>query len=149
MQDIAMDLPILVDIPGTKHSVKIRGIKPYTTECISKLWIERDLSRDDVAKSIKEDPYFNHKITALFVLNGFWKIKLFYWLLWRWYSYIKEYSQEQLLPVIMEAKKKIPLYQYWMNMVLTLDMRDDWMTMTKKEAEQYQAELISAEKQRS
>lgn len=149
MQDIALDTPILVDIPGTKKSVRLKGMKPYTIERMSKLWIERDLSREDTVKAIKDDPYFNHKLAALFVLNGFWQIKLFYGFLWRWYSYIREYSQEQLMPIIMEAKKKIPLYQYWMNMALTLDMRDDWMMMTKREAESYQAELISAEKRHS
>ena len=52
-------------------------------------------------------------------------------------------------PIILEGKKKLPLMAHWKNMAFSVDMRTDWMKMTKKEAEQYQAELLSASKQAS
>ena len=150
MADISVNIPEKVNIPGTGRYVRIKGLKPYTIERLTRLWQERDLTRNrDVSERISSDPYFNHRVAAIFVLNGFWSLKLFYGLLWRWYAFLRQYTQEQLWPIISAGKKKIPLYSYWMNMVLTLDMRNDWMTMTEKEAESYQAELILAEKRRS
>lgn len=150
MADIATDIPEVIAIPRTRRKVRIRGMKPYTIEKMTALWEHRDLSREiDAAERIKEDPYFNHKMAAVFVLNGYWALKFFYGFLWRWYAFVRQYTQDQLMPIIMEGKKKIPVYAFWMNMVLTLDMRNDWMTMMEKEAELYQAELISAAKQHS
>ena len=50
-------------------------------------------------------------------------------------------------PIIIEAKKKIPLIAHWTNMAYSADMRTDWIKMTKDEAEQYQAGLLLAAKQ--
>lgn len=144
---IMQDAPTTVGVPGTKKKYKIRGVKPYTIERLTALWIERDMSRPenstDTLKSLCCDPYFNHKQAALFVLNGFFKIKFLWALLWRWWAYVKGYEEHQLTDIIAEGKKKIPLNGYWMNLLFTLDMRNDWMQMTKKEAEQYRAELLS------
>lgn len=49
-------------------------------------------------------------------------------------------------PIIVEGKKKLPLTAHWRNMASSVDMRMDWMKMTKKEAEQYRAELLSVAK---
>lgn len=150
---IMQDTPAIVEIAGTNKRYKIRGIKPYTIECLTALWIERDLSRPEGAadnlKSLCQDPYFNHKQAALMVLNSFFKIKLFWCFLWRWWAYVKGYEEHQLTDIISEGKKKIPLSAYWMNLLFTLDMRNDWMQMTKKEAEQYRAEHLSAPAQPS
>lgn len=137
----------IVFIPDTKRRVKIKWVGPYLLERLTGLWCERDLTRPqnsgETLKSLCKDSYFNHKQAALFVLNSFFRIKLFYPILWRWYAYIRNYKEHQLTPIIETGKKKIPLLPYWTNIVLTMDMRVDWMTMTQKEAEQYQAELIS------
>ena len=142
------NLPDIVSIPDTNRKVKIRALHPYTHEMLTKIWVTRDLSRPgngtETVSELLKDPYFNHKIAALFVLNGFFRIKLFYGLLWRWYAYIRGYREYQLTDIIKTAKKKIPLIAYYRNIMLTMDMRTDWMTMTNKEAEQYRAELISA-----
>lgn len=138
----------IVNIPDTNRRVKIYALHPYTLERLTKLWNERDISRpsntETTMKELSKDFYFNHKLAALFVLNGFFKINLFFSFLWRWYAYIRGYKEYQLTEIINTAKKKLPLIEYYRNIILTLDMREDWMTMTEKEAEQYQAELISA-----
>jgi hypothetical protein len=54
-----------------------------------------------------------------------------------------------MLPIIMEGKKKLPLTAHWMIMAYSADMRTDMVKMTKAEAEQYRAELLSATKQLS
>ena len=52
-------------------------------------------------------------------------------------------------PIILEGKKKVQLTAHWTNMAYSVDMRSDWIKMTKEEAEQYRAELLSVAKQLS
>lgn len=142
----------MVSIPGTKKKVKVSGVKPYTMEALTALWIERDLASvkvkdgSDVLKDMAKEPYFAVKEACLFVLNSYWKIRLVYPLMWRIWAYLKGYTDEQMLPIIAEGKKKLQLSAHWSIMASSLDMRTDMMMMTKKEAEQYRAELLSAEK---
>ena len=142
-----------VQIPGTKRIVKLRGLKPYTIERLTELWIERDAvlpeSSSDTLKSVCIEPYFSIKEAVLFTLNSFWKIKLLYALKWRIWAYLRGYTEEQMLPILKAGKKKLPLTAHWMNMAFCVDMREDWMKMTTKEAEQYRAELLSAAKELS
>lgn len=149
----AFDIPDAVRIPGTRRVVRVRGVKPYTLERLTRLWLERDAAvPDDSADTLRSacaEPYFSVKQAALFVLNGFWRINLLFPLLWRWWAYVRGYTEEQMTPVIAAGKKKLPLMGHWTNMVLSVDMRTDWMTLTRKEAEQYQAERLSAARPRS
>lgn len=154
LDNIVNDVPTVVVIPGTKKKVKIRGVKPYTLERITKLWLERDSMTipDDSASTLKSmcaEPYFAIKEALYFVLNSWWKIKLWHGFLTFWWSKVKGYTEEQMLPIIMEGKKKLPLTAHWMIMAYSADMRTDMVKMTKAEAEQYRAELLSATKQLS
>ena len=154
LNEIMFDLPDVVYIPGTRRKVEVSGLHPYTLERLTQLWVERDARRypEDSAETLKSmciEPYFAIKEACLFVLNGFWKIKLLYPLMWRIWAYIREYTEEQVQPIIEAAKKKVPLTSHWMNMAYSVDMRVDWKKMTEKEAEQYRQELISAAKQLS
>ncbi|MEZ3418345.1 MAG: hypothetical protein K1V99_03110 [Bacteroidales bacterium] len=148
------DLPTKVMIPGTNKTVKLRGIKPYTIERLTLLWLKReDLSAGiDSASTMKSlciEPYFSVKEALLFVLNDYWKINLFLRPMTWWWGKVKGYTEEQMSPIILEGKKKLPLMAHWTNMACSADMRTDWMKMTKKEAEQYRAELLSVANQLS
>jgi len=150
--DIVEDIPTTVAIPGTKKTVKVRGIKPYTIECLTKLWLEREntiVPEDsaDTLKSLCIEPYFAIKEAVLLTLNSWWKIHLLYGLKWRIWAKIKGYTEAQMSPIIQEGKKKLPLMAHWTNMAFSVDMRNDWMKMTTKEAEQYRAELLSVASQ--
>ena len=83
------------------------------------------------------------------VLNGWCKINLFHKFLTFWWGKVKGYTDEQMLPIILEGKKKLPLTAHWMIMAYSSDMRMDAVKMTKTEAEQFRAELISVAKQLS
>lgn len=150
---ILFDTPTVVGIPGTRRHVKLRGLKPYTLERLTRLWAEREAavpeSSSDTLKSMCREPYFSIKQAVLYTLNSFWGISLFYWAKWRIWAYFRGYTEEQMLPIIAEAKKKVPLTAHWTNMVLSVDMRTDWMNLTKEEAEQFQAERLSAGKRHS
>lgn len=145
--------PAVVQIPGTKRKVKVRNIHPYTLERLTKVWLERDASMPtdsgETLKSMAIDPYFAVKEAVLLVMNSWWRIILFYPLKWRIWAYLREYTDDQMLPIIEEGKKKLPLMPHWIVMAFSTDMRTDWMRLTTMEAEQYRAELLSAVKQHS
>ena len=151
--DIVSDSVSLVPIPGTRKKVKVRWIKPYTMERLTSLWIERDLASaevkqgSDVLKDLAKEPYFAFKEAALMVLNNDLKIRFLYPFYWRWLA--RKYDETQVVGIIAEGKKKLPLMAHFETMVYSMDMRTDMMKMTTKEAEQYRQELLSAVKQPS
>lgn len=154
LQKIMRDLPETVEIPGTRRSVRVRCIKPYTIERLTQLWVERDAAQvpDNTAGTLESmciEPYFSIKQACLFVLNGYFKIMFLYPLMWRIWAYVRGYTEPQMMPIIQAGKKKIPLTEHWTNMAYSVDMRMDWKKMTEKEAEQYRAELISVANQLS
>lgn len=109
----ALDIPTAVAIPGTKRKVKISGIKPYTLERLTLLWQERDANipdnSSDTLKSMCIDPYFAVKQAVLFVLNSYWKIRLLYPIMWRIWGKWRGYTDAQMMPIIIEGKKKFRL----------------------------------------
>lgn len=154
LNEITADKPSIVPIPGTNKEVKVYGVKPYTLEKITELWIERDINAapEDGASTLKSmcsEPYFAVREALYFVLNSWWKINLFHKFLTFWWGKVKGYTDEQMMPIILEGKKKLPLTAHWMIMAYSADMRTDMMKMTKKEAEQFRAELLSVANQLS
>ena len=151
--DIVENSVSVVPIKGTRRKVRIRWMKPYTIERITKVWIERDLASasinkgSDVLKDLAKEPYFAFKEAALMILNHDIKIRLFYGLYWRWLAF--RYNETQMVDIIDEGKKKLPLMAHYGILVYSLDMRTDAMKMTTKEAEQYRQELLSAVRQPS
>ena len=145
---IVNDLPTIVRIPRTDRKVRIKWIKPYTLERLTRLWLERGRMQkaedsSETLKSMCEEPYFAIKEAVIFTLNDAFKLKFLYPVKWRIWAYLHEYTEDQMQPIIAEGKKKLPLTAHWLNMASSVDMRTDWMRMTKKEAEQYRAELLS------
>ena len=144
--DIVENSATIVPIRGTKKTVKLRWIKPYTMERITKVWIEREMASASVnngAETLKDlckEPYFAFKEAALMILNNDLKIRLFYGIYWRWLAFL--YDETQVSPIIEAGKKKVPVMAHYEIMVFSQDMRLDMMRMTKKEAEQYRAELL-------
>lgn len=91
-----------------------------------------------------DDSKVSSKCAALIVLNGMFRITFFYWLLWRWFYYVKQYYDYELQPLINEGKKKVPVEAYYINTMLLIGMKDTVMAMTRKEAEHFRQELSSA-----
>ena len=146
-------IPSKVRIPGTKRDITLREMHPGTIEFITKIWIERDLASvkvengSDVLKDLAKEPYFAFKEAAAYYLNHDIKLRLFWPFLWRWWAF--RYTESQMLPIIVEGKKKLPYSAHFEVIAYSTDTRTDWMTMTKKEAEQYQAEQALALKRLS
>lgn len=111
-----------VEAGGRKY--RISWLKKGTTRKLTKIMLKK--GNDD-------------KITcqgaALIILNDILKIALFYPVLWRWFYYVKQYGDEELMPIIVAGKKKIPVDQYLAATIFLTVMKDTIMTMTKAEAE--------------
>lgn len=150
--DINDDRKSTVAIDGRKP-VKIGWIKPYSNEKITRamfLYAEeaKGLEEDvDALRSMSERSSTLHKIAAYALLNNFFKINLFYWIKWRWMYYVQEWTFDQLLPIIQEAKKKVPSGEYVWGITLAATMMETTMMMTSKEAERYRQELLQVEEQ--
>ena len=146
-------IPSVVRIPGTRRDIIIREMHPGTIEFITKIWIERDLAsvkiKDGagILKDLAKEPYFAFKEAAAYYLNHDIKLRLIWPFLWRWWAF--RYTESQMLPIIKEGKKKLPLTAHYETMAYSMDTRTDWMTMTEKEAEEYRAEQALALKRLS
>ena len=75
------------------------------------------------------------KCAAIIVLNGYWSIKLWYWLVWRWFYYVKQYTEEEYSPLMMMCKKKLGAENYFLLTTLMIGIKDTMMAMTRKETE--------------
>lgn len=79
------------------------------------------------------------KLAVVIMLNHYWKIKFLYGILWRWFYYIKDVDQVEVLRVIDAGKKKVPQGAYYLVTILQTAMMDVMMTMTNQEAKASQA----------
>lgn len=124
LNDVMEDSVDEVSIKGTNKKYKIGWLKKGTMRKITSVALEDN--KDDMLSA---------KTSALIVLNNYWKIKFFYPILWRWFFYVKEYTDEQLSEILSVGKKKVPYIAFLTNTILVTGMKDTIMTMTKKEAE--------------
>ena len=86
------------------------------------------------------------KAAALIVLNGFWKAHLFYWFLWRWFYYVKQYNAAELAPLFQMAQKKTAQEErtvYLSDMMLLTALSTTRKQMTMEEAKHIQAALLT------
>lgn len=159
LDDIMGDRVEVVKIPRSRKKVRLGFVKPYTLERVTRLLLEKEgleenakgESADALMRSAAKEPYFNAKLAALYVLNGLWKIRLFWPFLWRWWAYVRQWDEEQIGAVLQAAQKKTLNLsaRLWMNTRLAAAMRTDVMTMTKGEAGQYLQGQASGVKQPS
>ena len=150
---IDQNLKTKVKIPRSKKTYNIGWLKPYTTNRVSAIFLKNEIPEDikkgDLIQFMTTKSKLISKMASLIVLNDFWKIKFWYPFLWRWMFYFKQYEYEQLQPIILEGKKKMPVQGFYISMALASGMMDTTRTMMKEEAEQYLRELSSAADQRS
>lgn len=104
-------------------------------------WITNGTQRkfSDITLTEKNVHKANCKVAAVILLNNIWKIRLFYWLLWRWYYYVKDINVTEVLRLVDAAKKKVPHDAYLLVTMYSTEMTDVMMTMTKKEVSRSRA----------
>ena len=120
LQSVELDLPDYATVRNKKF--KIRWMLNFTRSMITKTILQE--GNDDKQSCM---------CAALMVLNGFWSIKLLYWLKWRWFYYVKQYNETELTELLDLGKKKVPLDQYYTNTILLTALKDTSMMMKKTE----------------
>ncbi len=73
------------------------------------------------------------KCLAAARLNGYFSIKLLWWILWRWYYFIRKYTDSELTEAIALIKKKVAPGSYLLNTTLLIGMRETMMQMNREE----------------
>lgn len=83
------------------------------------------------------------KCVAAARLNGYFKIKLFWWILWRWYAYIRAYTDIELSAALKLIKKKVDVASvvYCVSTTLMIGMKETIMKMNRAEAKATLQEL--------
>ena len=143
----------VVSILGTKKKYRIRWLKNGQIDRLSRLLIRKgetdneDGTKDSPLDAIIEDSKLACKAAAIYILDGYWKLKFRYWYLWRWFYYIRQYDNEQLQGILDEGKKKVPLVQFLMTTTSLTGARVTLMNMRTEEAERTLQELASAQRQ--
>lgn len=71
-------------------------------------WLHKGTTRKFTHIELKEKNEWKKRIKqcAVVQLNNVWKIRFFYWLLWRYYYYIIDLDVWEVLGVLNIAKKK-------------------------------------------
>lgn len=73
------------------------------------------------------------KCVAAARLNGYFSILLFWWILWRWYYFVRRYTDSELSDAIALIKKKVAPGSYYFNTTLLIGMRETMMQMNREE----------------
>ena len=104
-------------------------------------WLHKGTTRKFTHIELKEKNEWKKRVKqcAVVQLNNVWKIRFFYWFLWRYYYYIIDLDVWEVLGVLNVAKKKIQSTAFQLTTILATAMTDAMMTMTKAEAERTRA----------
>ena len=110
-------------------------------------WLHKGTTRKFTHIELKEKNEWKKRVKqcAVVQLNNVWKIRFFYWFLWRYYYYIIDLDVWEVLAVLNVEKKKIQSAAFQLTTILATAMTDTMMTMTKVEVERIQAEQVGAE----
>ena len=66
-------------------------------------------------------------------LNGYFAIKLLWWMLWRWYYLVRRYTDSELVEAVALIKKKVAPGSYLLVTTLLIGMRETMMQMNRAE----------------
>lgn len=142
MMAIMTDKSTIVEIPRTKHKVSLGFIRDCTIDKVTELLLEREEqeeraeSADELMCSAAKHPYLNLKIAVCYVLNDYWKLRLFFPIVWRWWAYVWRLDESQVGEILAAGKKKVSekLTWYSMNTALLRDTRADLKTVIQNQS---------------
>lgn len=143
----------VVSVLGTKKKYRIRWLKNGQINRLSRLLIRKgktddeDGRKDSALDAIMDDSKLACKAAAIYILDGYWKLKFRYWYLWRWFYYIRQYDNVQLQEILDEGKKKVPLIPFLVTTTSLTAARATLMNMRTAEAERTLQELALEQQQ--
>lgn len=140
MMSIMNDIPTVITIPGTKHKVKLKFLRDCTVDKVTRLLLEREEAEeraegaDELMRSAAKHPYLNLKIAVCYVLNDYWKLRLWFPIVWRWWAYVWRLNEAQVAAVLDCVKKKTSDFLLWysMNTQSARAIRADLKTMAAR-----------------
>lgn len=99
-------------------------------------WIHNAAKRKvtHILESEKDEAKVVAKCAAALVLDRRPLIWLLFWFVWRWFYYVEEFTEEEMLPFIMLCKKKVDATTYFVCMACLNDMRDNLKKMNRTDA---------------
>lgn len=132
-----------------KKKYRLRWAKNGQISKLSKLLLsessdEKTSSLEETLKEINRSSKLACKASAIYILDGYWRLKFRYWYLWRWFYYIRQYDDEDLKEVLEIGKKKVPLQQFCLTIMSLTEAKDTLMMMRTREAERILRELSTA-----
>lgn len=139
----------LVHIRGKEY--KIRWLKKGQIAKLGRVLTGKKATDNENGKTLSDvdkvisDGQKACKAAAIYLLDGYWKLKLCYWFLWRWFYYVKQYDDIELREVLEEGKKKVPLQQFLLTTMSLTGAGDTLMMMRTEEAERILRELGTAQ----
>ena len=149
LMDINDDAVSTITLPHSGKKVKIGYLKPYCTERVTRKLLKSDnltIKKEiDAVNLLRKKSKLSSQIVALILLNNFFKIKFFYPLYWRWLYYVKEYTYDEMFPIVLLAKKKTGLDQFGLLISVAATIMETQMMLTTKQAKQFRQELLSAQ----
>lgn len=143
-----MEFQQLLDslIEAEPEEVEFRGKKKKIG------WLRRHTQRKFTHIMMKEQDLekCNVKLCACILSNDVfaWFKPLVYAVRWRWYWYVTDLDDTDVMKVILAAKKKIQLYQSQIITISSTEMKDLMMAMTRREAQAIQAGQAGAQPSR-
>lgn len=131
------DEPDTVELRGRK--IKMRWINGHATEKVTRVMLAGERRSAD-GYPLSEGMVVC-KCAAALRLNGYWKIRMLWWAVWRWYYYVRQYSEFELLPLIAMAQKKTPVLPYYQAITSLTVLKETRMNMTRQEVEREQKRM--------
>ncbi len=137
VMSIMNDIPTVITIPGTKHKVRLKFLRDCTVDKVTRLLLEREEAEeqaegaDELMRSAAKHPYLNLKIAVCYVLNDYWRLRLWFPFVWRWWAYVWRLDEAQVAAVLDCVKKKTSDFLLWysMNTQSARAIRADLKTM--------------------
>ena len=129
-------------IKNTKEKVQVRNI----TFNIGGIYYDTLDKITDILLEEKDEHKVTAKCAAAIYLNGYFRLRLFYWMVWRWFYYGKQLTEDEIAPAVALLKKKVELQRqaYLLNIIFLTDVRTTTMQMKREEAKHIRQELHGA-----
>ncbi len=134
---------VIVEIPRTKKKYRVGTLQNSQLDALAKLLIGKDGQDSSAMDEVLQDSKLACKAAAIYVTRGYFKLKLKYWFLWRWFYYIKQYDNTQLQPILSAGVGSTPYIDFLKTMSLLSNQRTTQMRMTAREAEIIMRELAT------
>lgn len=123
--------------------VKVRIGKREYKICRLRNWVIRKIT--DIVLNEEDDRKVTAKSVAAILLGRYWKIKLFYWIVWRWIYYVVEWDEVDMREAVETAKKKVAVEAYLLNTMCLTEMKETTMMMTRAEVNRFRQEQVGGQ----